>query len=110
MHTSATLSKLAAVLPVMVGLLALSSAVSAASTATQDFQQRAVRYTQDDLATPKGRRALDRRISAAVQMVCAPDTGSRIRDQNCTSRAAAQASRDIAARNGELTAAHVASR
>lgn len=107
MSISATLSKLAAVLPVMVGLLALVGAVSAE---TQGLQQSAVRVTQDDLATRKGRRALDRRIGAAVEKVCAPGTGSRVRDQSCTSQAAAQARRDIAAQGVEFTAAQVGSR
>ncbi len=107
MPTSATLLKLAAILPFMVGLLALSSVASAE---TQDFQQRAVRYTQHDLATLKGRRALNRRISAAAEMVCATGTGNRLLDQNCTSAAASQARRDLAARNAEFTAPQVASR
>lgn len=52
----------------MIGLLALSSVASAE---TQDFQQRAVHYAHDDLEIPKGRRALNRHISAAVEMFCA---------------------------------------
>lgn len=110
MSISATLSKLAAVLPVMVGLLALVGAADAVSAETQGLQQSAVRVTQDDLATRKGRRALDRRIGAAVEKVCAPGTGSRVRDQSCTSQAAAQARRDIAAQGVEFTAAQVGSR
>lgn len=107
MVTFVTLSRLAAVLPIMVGLLALSSVAKAE---TQDFRQSTVHYTQRDFATPKARRALDRRISAAVRMVCPTGTGTRIPDQNCTSTAAAQARHDLAALNPEFAAAQVASR
>lgn len=107
MFTAATLWKLIPVVQVVVGLLVLSGVASAE---TQDFQQRTVHYTQHDLATPKGRRALDRRISAAVQLVCPTGTGTRISDQSCMSTAAAQARRDLTARNAEFAAAQVASR
>lgn len=107
MFTSASLWKLIPVLQVVVGLLALSGVASAE---TQEFQYRTVHYTEHDLATPKARRALERRISAAVQTVCPTGTGTRIADQNCSSTAAAQARRDLAAQNSAFAAAPVASR